>query len=231
MMRGHLSSWIEEISAWQTNKQPSLTSGYPWPSNTVKSPGFFKPGSCLSFFLETFILQDYRSFSSSSSSIIFFFQDEELGWWDGWRDGWMERTTTTGQNQGYYIRRWIDLHTYIDTWVESSYTSAYHYKKKSKDLLFVSWCCLCACFCYFETFWVFWGIHSVEACASPGLKAKVPAQELLPICCNNTSARAWIVLWCQNPISEEVCQLHSKFLSPPAKTWHPFFPTSDDGVR
>jgi hypothetical protein len=141
MMRGHLSSWIEEISTWQTkqtNKQPSLTSGYPWPSNTVKSPGFFKPGSCLSFFLETFILQDYMSFSSSSSSIIFFFQDEELGWWDGWRDGWMERTTTTGQNQGYYIRRWIDLHTYIDTWVESSYTSAYHYKKKSKDLLFVS---------------------------------------------------------------------------------------------
>ncbi len=75
------------------------TTGYPWPSNTVKSPGFFKPGSCLRFFLETFILQDYRSFSSSSSSIIFFFQDEELGWWDGWRDKWMERTTTTGQTK------------------------------------------------------------------------------------------------------------------------------------
>jgi len=26
-------------------------------------------------------------------------------WMDGWRDGWMERTTTTGQTQGYYIRR------------------------------------------------------------------------------------------------------------------------------
>ncbi len=39
-----------------------------------------------------------------SSSIIFFFRDEELRW----RDRWMERTTTTistGQNQGYYIRR------------------------------------------------------------------------------------------------------------------------------
>jgi hypothetical protein len=24
---------------------------------------------------------------------------------DGWWDGWMERTTTTEQNQGYYIRR------------------------------------------------------------------------------------------------------------------------------
>jgi hypothetical protein len=24
---------------------------------------------------------------------------------DGWRDGWMERTTNTGQNQGYYISR------------------------------------------------------------------------------------------------------------------------------
>jgi hypothetical protein len=50
--------------------------------------------------------------SSSSRSIIFFFQDEELGWTDdgtddnGWRDGWMERTTLSGQNQVYYIRRY-----------------------------------------------------------------------------------------------------------------------------
>jgi hypothetical protein len=40
-------------------------------------------------FLQTFILQDYRSFSSSSSSIIFFFRDEELGWMD---DGTDDRT-------------------------------------------------------------------------------------------------------------------------------------------
>jgi hypothetical protein len=31
-----------------------MTSGCPWPSATVKSPGFFKLGSCFSFFLETF---------------------------------------------------------------------------------------------------------------------------------------------------------------------------------
>ncbi len=66
------------------------TSGYPRPSNTVKSPGFFKPDSCLSFFVETFILQDYRSFSSSSS-IIFFFRDEELGWMDDGTDEWKGR--------------------------------------------------------------------------------------------------------------------------------------------
>jgi len=28
------------------------SSGYLWPSDTVKSPGFFKPGSCFSFFLK-----------------------------------------------------------------------------------------------------------------------------------------------------------------------------------
>jgi hypothetical protein len=56
----------------------------------VKSPGFFKPDSCLSFFVETFILQDYRSFSSSSS-IIFFFRDEELGWMDDGTDEWKGR--------------------------------------------------------------------------------------------------------------------------------------------
>ncbi len=32
----------------------SYTSGCPWPSATVKSPGFFKLGSRFSFFLETF---------------------------------------------------------------------------------------------------------------------------------------------------------------------------------
>jgi hypothetical protein len=31
-----------------------FTSGCPWPSATVKAPGFFKLGSCFSFFLETF---------------------------------------------------------------------------------------------------------------------------------------------------------------------------------
>jgi hypothetical protein len=45
-------------------------------------------------------------------------RDEELGWQDGWRDGWMERTTLTGQNQGYYIRRYsfstyIKIHSYV----------------------------------------------------------------------------------------------------------------------
>jgi hypothetical protein len=28
----------------------TLTSGYPWPSATVKSPGSFKLGSCFRFF-------------------------------------------------------------------------------------------------------------------------------------------------------------------------------------
>jgi hypothetical protein len=37
---------------WGNTNQPyySTTSGYLWPSGTVKSPGFFKLGSCFSFF-------------------------------------------------------------------------------------------------------------------------------------------------------------------------------------
>jgi hypothetical protein len=50
-------NWLNEIP--QSKRQsPNVcsinsTSGYLWPLDTVKSPGFFKPGSC--FFLETFI--------------------------------------------------------------------------------------------------------------------------------------------------------------------------------
>jgi hypothetical protein len=43
----------------QRNQNPSnynSTSGYPWPLGTVKSLGFFKLGSCFSFFLKLFFL-------------------------------------------------------------------------------------------------------------------------------------------------------------------------------
>jgi len=54
-------------------------------------------------------------------------------WMDVWRDGWMERTTTTRQNQGYYISRLICisqcccLSSYIIVVVGCTYEHATNY--------------------------------------------------------------------------------------------------------
>jgi hypothetical protein len=73
---------------------------------------------------------------SPSSSIIFFFWDEEFGWMDDGTNGWKRRpdTTASGQNQGYYISRYIYVCVFW-CFTSSNTLRAKHFRFKSFSIL------------------------------------------------------------------------------------------------